>query len=57
MEVTQLIDPFSANLPKSKGGIWTIVIIIAIIGGIIYFLYKRNILSFSNGKVIFNSTN
>jgi len=54
MEITQLVDPFSAQVAGSKNGLLIFVVVLAIIGGIGYFLYRSNKLSFSDGKLSFN---
>ncbi len=42
MQITQIIDPFSSQIATSKSGIWTFLIIVAILGAIGFYFYKKN---------------
>jgi hypothetical protein len=57
MQITQIADPFSSSVAKSKGGIWIFLIIIGILGAIGFYLYKKNKIQLLNGKFIFNPNN
>lgn len=54
MKISQIANPFAGSVPSSKGGALTIVIVLAIIGGIIYYLFKTNKLRFEEGNFVFN---
>ena len=42
MEVTQVLDPFKSLASAPKSSLWTVVIVMAILGAIGYYFYKKN---------------
>ena len=52
MIVTQILDPFTFQASAPKSSIWTVVIVMAILGAIGYYLYRKNQLELSNSGLL-----
>ena len=52
MEVIQILDPFKSVASAPKSNLWTVVIVMAILGGIGYFFYRKNQIELRNSGLL-----
>lgn len=52
MEVTQLFDPFNLPATTSKRSIWIFLIAAAVIGGILFYFWRKNQANLSSSGLL-----